>query len=149
MILVTPKQEVERKSECFYGVIFFHSFFKQSEKPVFEQKFAFSAVVFFHMRLFFVVFLLLIRCFSLVFSHPCLVYARSRFLFCQWIFFESFQELSCYVFLQFKKFALYWGAVFFLRSVHKFSWFLKSNWSSDFGHAETGSGAKWSEIFSL
>ena len=31
---------------------------------------------------------------------------------------------------------------FFLRSVHTFSWFLKSNWSSDFGHAETGSGAK-------
>ena len=29
-----------------------------------------------------------------------------------------------------------------LRSVHTFSWFLKSNWSSDFGHAETGSGAK-------
>ena len=31
---------------------------------------------------------------------------------------------------------------FFLRSVHTFSWFLKSNWSSDFGHAETGNGAK-------
>ena len=30
----------------------------------------------------------------------------------------------------------------FLRSVHTFSWFLKSNWSSDFGHAETGNGAK-------
>ena len=29
-----------------------------------------------------------------------------------------------------------------LRSVHTFLWFLKSNWSSDFGHAETGSGAK-------
>ena len=43
---------------------------------------------------------------------------------------------------------------FFLRSVHTFSWFLKSNWSSDFGHAETGNGAKmWvvlrREIFSL
>ena len=45
-------------------------------------------------------------------------------------------------FLQFKEFELYWGAVFFLRSVHTFSWFLKSNWSSDFGHAETGNGAK-------
>ena len=31
---------------------------------------------------------------------------------------------------------------FFLRSVHIFSWFLKSNWSSDFGHAETGNWAK-------
>ena len=46
------------------------------------------------------------------------------------------------VFLQFKEFELYWGAVFFLISVHTFLWFLKSNWSSDFGHAETGSGAK-------
>ena len=36
-------------------------------------------------------------------------------------------DLSCYV---------------FLRSVHTFSWFLKPNWSSDFGHAETGNGAK-------
>ena len=60
------------------------------------------------------------------------------------------------VFLQFKEFELYWGAVFFffLRSVHTFSWFLKSNWSSDFGHAETGNGAKKRvvlrrEIFSL
>ena len=44
-------------------------------------------------------------------------------------------------FLQFKEFELYWGAVF-LRSGHTFSWFLKSNWSSDFGHAETGRGAK-------
>ena len=29
-----------------------------------------------------------------------------------------------------------------LRSVHTFSWFLKSNCSSDFSHAETGNGAK-------
>ena len=46
------------------------------------------------------------------------------------------------IWLQFKEFELYWGAVFFLRSVHTFSLFLKSNWSSDFGHAETGNGAK-------
>ena len=44
------------------------------------------------------------------------------------------------LFLQFKEFELYWGPV--LRSVHTFSWFLKSNYSSDFGHAETGSEAK-------
>ena len=52
----------------------------------------------------------------------------------------SWAELYCGVlgFLQFKEFELYWGAVSFLRSVHTFSWFLKSNWSSDFGHAETG-----------
>ena len=29
-----------------------------------------------------------------------------------------------------------------LWSVHTFSWFLKSNWSSDFGHVETRNGAK-------
>ena len=50
--------------------------------------------------------------------------------------------MAFYWFLQFKGFELYWGAAFFLRSVHTFSWFLKSNWSNDFGHAETGSGAK-------
>ena len=33
-------------------------------------------------------------------------------------------------------------AMFFLISVHTFSWFLKPYLSSDFGHAETGSGAK-------
>ena len=32
--------------------------------------------------------------------------------------------------------------VFFSRSVHIFSWFLKSNWSSYFGDIETGSGVK-------
>ena len=60
---------------------------------------------------------------------------------------------------------LYCGALGFCNSknlncigalsfVHSFSRFLKSNWSSDFGHAETGSGAKKRvvlrrEIFSL
>ena len=34
------------------------------------------------------------------------------------------------------------GMLSFLRFIHTFSLFLKSNWSSDFGHAETGSGAK-------
>ena len=33
-------------------------------------------------------------------------------------------------------------AMFFLKCVHTFSWFLKSNWSGGFGHAETGSGVK-------
>ena len=42
----------------------------------------------------------------------------------------------------------------FLRSVNTFSGCLKSNWSGDIGHAETGSGAKMRvvlrrEIFSL
>ena len=51
-------------------------------------------------------------------------------------------ELKIHSFLQFKEFELYWGAVFFLRSVHTISLFLQSNWISDFGHAETGNGAK-------
>ena len=34
------------------------------------------------------------------------------------------------------------GRCLFLRSIHKFSWFLKSNLSSSFGHANTGTGAK-------
>ena len=34
------------------------------------------------------------------------------------------------------------SAMFFLRSVHTFSWFLESNWSCDFGYAATGSGAE-------
>ena len=37
----------------------------------------------------------------------------------------------------------------FLRSVHTFSQFLKSNWCSDFGHAETRSGAKKRVILQL
>ena len=49
---------------------------------------------------------------------------------------------SAPILLQFKEFELYWGAIFFLRSVHTISWFFNSNWSSDFGHAGTGSGAK-------
>ena len=34
------------------------------------------------------------------------------------------------------------GCCLFFRSVHTFLWFLKSNWSSDFGNAETGSGCE-------
>ena len=45
-------------------------------------------------------------------------------------------------FLQFKEFELYWGAVFSLRCVHTFSWFLSQiGVVIFFGHAETGSGA--------
>ena len=52
-----------------------------------------------------------------------------------------FQDLSCYIFT-IQKIWIVLGRCLFLRSVHTFSWFLKSNWSSDFDHAETGSGAK-------
>ena len=51
------------------------------------------------------------------------------------------QDLSCYVFT-IQRIWIVLGRCLFLRYVHTFSWFLKSNWSSDFGHAETGNGAK-------
>ena len=62
-----------------------------------------------------------------------------------WFFFHSRHSFSAGYFsapflLQCNEFELYWGAVF---SVHTFSWFLKWNWTSDFGHAETGSGVKF------
>ena len=44
--MITPKQEVERKSEWFCGVNFFALILKYSEKTVLEQKFGFSVVVF-------------------------------------------------------------------------------------------------------
>ena len=50
-ILVTPKEEVVRKNECFCGVKFFCSNFK--EKTVFEQKFAFLLVVCSHAAILF------------------------------------------------------------------------------------------------
>ena len=52
VILVPPKQEVERKSEWFCGVKFVHSNFKADWENSFEQKFAFSIVVFVHVRQF-------------------------------------------------------------------------------------------------
>ena len=52
MILVTPKQEVERKSEWFCGVKFFLSKFKVVWENGGWTKFAFSLVFFVHMRQF-------------------------------------------------------------------------------------------------
>ena len=51
-------------------------------------------------------------------------------------------------FLQFKEFELYWVAVFFKICSHTFMIF-QSNWSSDFDHAETGSGAKKRVVLGL
>ena len=42
MILVTPKQEVERKREWLWGVKFFHSIFKVCEKVCLSDKIAFE-----------------------------------------------------------------------------------------------------------
>ena len=46
VILNTLKQEMERNSEWYCGVKFLALILKQSEKTVFEQKFAFSLVIF-------------------------------------------------------------------------------------------------------
>ena len=56
VILVTPKQEVERKSEWFCGVKFFRSNFKVEWENGVWEKFAFSLVVFNHMRQFHLIF---------------------------------------------------------------------------------------------
>ena len=47
----------------------------------------------------------------------------------------------------FESFPEFFRLCFFLRSVHTFSWFLKSKWSSVFVRAETGSGAKKRVVF--
>ena len=46
------------------------------------------------------------------------------------------------------------GRCLFFKDLFTLPWFLMSNWSSDFVHAETGSGAKkrvvfWREFFGL
>ena len=146
MILVTPKQEMERKSEGFCGVKFSRSKFKVEWENGVWTKIRFLASGFLftcgNFTLIFTIFFnFLDRIFFLNgFSNPFIVRSRSSFLFSQWKFFELYVR-TC-------------PAMFFLRSVHTFSWFLKSNWSGDFGHAETGSGAQkrvvlLREIFSL
>ena len=69
-------------------------------------------------------------CEGLLYSKPCLSF---------FVWLSNF-ELNCIG--DPNEFELYWGAVFFLRSVHTFSSFLNSNCSSDFGHAEIGNVAK-------
>ena len=44
-------------------------------------------------------------------------------------------------FKKFKEFELYWGAVFFLK-ICSYIFMIFENCSSDFGHAETGSGTR-------
>ena len=89
VILVMPKQEVERKSEWFCGVKFFHSKFKVEWENGVWTKIRFLASGF------------LFRCgnFALIFSvfsifwigffpNPFTVLSRSSFPFSQWKFFE-------------------------------------------------------------
>ena len=93
MILVTPKQEVERKSEFFCGVKFFRSKFKVEWENGVWKKFAFSLVVFCSHAAISLWFLLFFRVFGSDFflngfPSPFIVRSRSSFLFSQWKFFE-------------------------------------------------------------
>ena len=146
MILVTPKQEMEQKCEWFCGVKIFRSNFKVEWEYGVWTKIRFIGSGFlFTCGNFTLIFTVFFRFFGSDFflngfPNPFIVLSRSSFLYSQWKFFELYVRT--------------FPAMFFLRSVHTFSWFLKSNWSSDFGHAETENGAKKRvalrrEIFSL
>ena len=85
MILVTPKHQVERKSEWFCGVNFLSSNFKVIEETVLEQKFDFSLMVFFHMRQFHFGFYCFFQFFGSDFflngfPNSFIVHSRPRFL---------------------------------------------------------------------
>ena len=101
MILVTPKQEVERKKEWFCGVKFFCSKFKvEWENGVWTKiRFLASGFLFtrgnFTLILFFFDFL---DCFFLNgFLNPFMVRSRSSFLFSQWKFFELYVRFAIFV----------------------------------------------------
>ena len=162
----------------FWFYLVFRSFLNGFPNPfimysrtrfLFQQNFHFPLVVFFHMRHFDIGFLFFFFWFNFLemgnsFPNSLIVLSRSGFLFSQWKFFELYIRTCPDMFFYNSKNLNRIGsrrvvsgilpAMFFLRSVHKISWFLKSNWSSDFGHAETGSGAKKRvvlrrEIFSI
>ena len=134
MILVTPKQEVERKSEWFCGVQFFHSKFKvQWENGVWTKIRFLASGFLFTCGNFTLIFTIFSQFFGSVFF---LNGFPNRFIVRSWssFLFELITIQRIWIVLG--------RCLFFLRSVHTFSWFLKSNWSGDFGHAETGNGAK-------
>ena len=94
VILVTPKQEVERKSEWFCGVKFFRSKFKVEWENWVWTKIGFLASGFLYAAIS-LWFLLFFRFFGsdLIlngFPNPFIVRFRSSFLFSQWKFFELY-----------------------------------------------------------
>ena len=95
MILVTPKQEMERKSEWFCGVKFFRSNFKVEWEYGVWTKFRFIGSGFLftcgNFTLIFTVFSIFwIRFFCKWFFNSFIVSSRSSFLFSQWKFFELY-----------------------------------------------------------
>ena len=96
MILVTPKQEMEQKSEWFCGVNFFRSKFKVEWQNGVRTKIRFLASGFlFTCGNFTLIFTVFFRFFGSVFflngfSNPFIVRSMSNFLFSQWKFFELY-----------------------------------------------------------
>ena len=105
MILVTPKQEVERKSEWFCGVIFFHFKFKVEWENGVWTKIRFLASGLFtcgNFTLVFTVFSIFwIGFFLNGFRNPFIVRSRSSFLFSQWKFFELYVRTCPAMFIYF------------------------------------------------
>ena len=97
MILVTSKQEVERKSEWFCGVNFFRSNFKVKWENGVWTKIRFLTLIF-------CFFDFLDRIFFLNgFSNPFIVHSRSSFLFSQWKFFELYVRTCPAMFFLFRR----------------------------------------------
>ena len=94
MILVTPKQEVERKSEWFCGVKFFRSKFKEVRKRCLNKNSLSRLWFFVHMRQFRFDLYCFFDFFGLDFlngfPNPFIVRFWSNFLFSQWNFFELY-----------------------------------------------------------
>ena len=109
MILVTPKQEVERKSEWFCGVKIFRSKFKVEWENGVWTKICFLASGFLftcgNFTLFFTGFFnFLDRIFCLNgFHNPFIVRSRSSFLFSQWKFFELYVRTCPAMFFLFRR----------------------------------------------
>ena len=93
MILVTPKQEIERKSEWFCGVEFFGSNFEVEWENGVWTKIRVLASGFFtcgYLTLFFTLHLLGSEFFLSGFPNPFVVRSKSSFLLSQWKFFELY-----------------------------------------------------------
>ena len=132
MILVTPKQEVERKSEWFCGVNFFRSKFKVDWENGVWAKIRFLASGFFcsHAAIslrFLLFFQFFWSDFFLNgFPNPFILRSRSSFLFSQWKFFELYVRTCPAMFFCF----VVWRS-FFVLLVH-IAKLKKSNFLNDF-----------------
>ena len=135
MILVTPKQEVERKSEWLCGVKIFCSNFKVEWENGVWTKIRFLASGFCSHATISLWFLLFFRFFGSDFFfkrffQSILVHSRSSFLFSQWKFFELYVRTcpAMFFFISSSRFLLRpydvtttWNLLFFIRLCN-FNW---------------------------